>query len=463
MAVRLAKEGGGMGRLIAFCVLAACGSSAAAAVDPNAVFIVVNANEPKSRELAEHYCKLRTVPTGNIIPLDLPVREEISRADYDAKLLVPLRTALEPHRFRVQVVLTTFGIPLRVGPQASTDAELKELAGCQADLEVKRKAAEVAKRVVDGVEQEIKNLNLPMPNESLEKQKKELAELQKLVRELEDRERQLKHSESEAAVDSELMQIWWPDYPKSRWVANPWHWQFPADLRRRFPPTVMTCRIDGPTVEIAKRIVTDAIWVEEQGGLRGRGYFDARGFKYDATADPTGTGPGGYDESMREAAKLLEQFAKIPTTLDNFDFVFDPGMCPDCALYCGWYSVRKYVPAFKFNRGAVAWHLASFEMLSLKNPDTQWCGNLLRDGACVTLGPVAEPYTVAFPKPAEFFGLLATGEFPLVECYARTLPISSWMMCLVGDPLYNPYKAVKPIKANQLFVSPRGSRFFISP
>jgi hypothetical protein len=81
----------------------------------------------------------------------------------------------------------------------------------------------------------------------------------------------------------------------------------------------------------------------------------------------------------------------------------------------------------------------------------------------VTLGPVAEPYTVAFPKPAEFFGLLATGEFPLVECYARTLPISSWMMCLVGDPLYNPYKAVKPIKANQLFVSPKGSRFFISP
>lgn len=62
-------------------------------------------------------------------------------------------------------------------------------------------------------------------------------------------------------------------------------------------------------------------------------------------------------------------------------------------------------------------------------------------------GPVTEPFTLGFPKPAEFFGFLVTGECTLVECYARTLNVTSWMCTLIGDPLYNPYKASPRIKS----------------
>jgi hypothetical protein len=55
------------------------------------------------------------------------------------------------------------------------------------------------------------------------------------------------------------------------------------------------------------------------------------------------------------------------------------------------------------------------------------------------MGPVEEPYLTAFPLPTDFFGLLLTGRYSLVECYYLTTPKVSWMMTLIGDPLYRPF------------------------
>ena len=129
---------------------------------------------------------------------------------------------------------------------------------------------------------------------------------------------------------------------------------------------------------------------------------------------------------------------------------------PRKLLYCGWYALQNYRPCCKFVPGAVAWHLASLEMTTLRAPGKQWAGNLLRDGAAATIGPVAEPYTVGFPRPEEFFGFLVTGEYTLVECYARTTLLTSWTMCLVGDPLYNPYAKTPKLKSWEVLPSPLG-------
>src|SRR5947209_14622292 len=103
-------------------------------------------------------------------------------------------------------------------------------------------------------------------------------------------------------------------------------------------------------------------------------------------------------------ARLLEKEAKLPVTLDDKPALFPPKSCPDCALYCGWYSLANYVDAFTFAPGAVAYHIASSEAVSLRNPRSKlWCVNLLQRGVVATLGPVTEPYTLGFPKPAEFF------------------------------------------------------------
>ena len=139
--------------------------------------------------------------------------------------------------------------------------------------------------------------------------------------------------------------------------------------------------------------------------------------------------------------KGIEEQTDLEVVLDTSPELFQAGKCPDAALYCGWYSLAKYIDAFDWKPGAVAYHLASGEARTLRNPESQaWCKKMLEDGVCATMGPVAEPYLSSFPRPNEFFALLVKGELTLVECYARTSPFNSWMMTLIGDPLYLPFK-----------------------
>jgi uncharacterized protein (TIGR03790 family) len=265
------------------------------------------------------------------------------------------------------------------------------------------------------------------------------------------------HAESEACVDSELSLLWWDNYDLRRWQLNMLYFQVTDTLREGKPPVLMVSRLDGPTVAIAKRLVDDAVAVEKK-GLEGKVYFDARGIRFDPASD-TGHGYGGYDESLREAAKLL-QGAKMDVTLDDKPELFKSGACTDCALYCGWYSLANYVDCCKFVQGSVAYHIASSEAVSLRNAKSKlWCKCMLEDGVCATLGPVAEPYTIGFPKPAEFFGFLVTGKYTLVECYYKTALFNSWMTVLVGDPLYNPYAKNPKLKPEDVKPSPVGGKF----
>jgi uncharacterized protein (TIGR03790 family) len=127
--------------------------------------------------------------------------------------------------------------------------------------------------------------------------------------------------------------------------------------------------------------------------------------------------------------------------IDEKPEVLPPNSYDNVALYVGWYSVHNYVPCCKFNPGAVGFHIASYELITLRGPgDNGWVRGLLNDGVVGTLGPVAEPYLGTFPHPDEYFPLLLTGKLTLAEVYWRTTPAVSWMMACIGDPLYNPYK-----------------------
>ena len=130
----------------------------------------------------------------------------------------------------------------------------------------------------------------------------------------------------------------------------------------------------------------------------------------------------------------------MPVREDRTRELFPVGACPRTAIYCGWYSVKKYVDAFDFVDGAIGYHIASFEAVSLRDPNSsQWCPAMLKDGITATLGPVAEPYLHAFPEPKAFFQELFNGSC-LVEAYYRTKPFNSWQLVLIGDPLYRPFK-----------------------
>ena len=198
---------------------------------------------------------------------------------------------------------------------------------------------------------------------------------------------------------------------------------------------MMVSRLDGPDKKIAKALVDKAIAAEKK-GLKGNAFFDSR-FGPDNNSSSQ---YAEYDISIQKAAQVVRQKTDMKVTEEQSSKLFQPGDCPDTALYCGWYSLKKYIDAFDFVDGAVGYHIASFEAIDLRSQRSkQWCPAMLTDGITATIGPVAEPYLHAFPKPEHFFAELIKGRC-LVEAYYKTKPFNSWQMLLVGDPLYKPFK-----------------------
>jgi uncharacterized protein (TIGR03790 family) len=429
------------------------------ALGPEDVYLLINQNVPESREIAEHYCAKRGVPRDHILSFDPPATEDVSRGVYEERLAVPLRKQLQDRRDKVKVLLSIYGIPLRVGPVSPSAEEKAELDKVRKEIEPLRKQHHDLQETIKELTEKAKKAPKGAESRELETRKKERTPLEAKLNALDQRVRWLSHSESSAAVDSELALLWHSDFDLRRWQLNLLYWQVPEDIRKDKPPVVMTARLDGPSVALVKELINRAVEVEAR-GLQGKVYVDAKGNRYDPKQDPAGFGYGGYDESLREMAKLLDKEAKLPVTLDDKPELFAVGSCTDCALYCGWYSLAKFVDCCRFVPGAVAYHIASSEAVSLRNPKaTYWCKNLLEKGAVATLGPVAEPYTIGFPKPAEFFGFLAPGKYTLVECYWRTEVLASWMTVLVGDPLYNPYAKNPRLKPELVKPSPAGGTF----
>lgn len=431
--------------------------SPCAALEPGEVFLLVNKNVPESKAVAEHYCQKRKVPTDHILAFDLPAGEDISRQDYNIKLVEPLRKVLKDKKDKAKVLLSIYGVPLRVGTQDPTAEEKAELAKINPQIAGFQEQIQKLQKEIESLEAKVKDKPKGPEADQLQEKRKERDALQGKSKPLEARRNHLSYAESQACVDSELSQLWWEPYELRRWQVNLLYFQVPDNARKN-KPVVMISRLDGPTPAIAKGLVDKAMEAEVK-GLIGKVYVDARGIKYDPKSGDTGHGYGGYDESLREMAGLLEK-AKLPVVLDDKGELFKPGSCPECALYCGWYSLANYVDCCKFVPGAVAYHIASSEAVSLRNPGTKlWCKCMLENGVTATLGPVAEPYTIGFPKPAEFFGCLVTGKYTLVECYYRTALLSSWMTVLVGDPLYNPFGKKPVLEEDKVKPSPAGGRF----
>jgi uncharacterized protein (TIGR03790 family) len=232
-----------------------------------------------------------------------------------------------------------------------------------------------------------------------------------------------------------------------RWQPNYLRASYDNSQLRQAYRTLMVSRLDAPTFELAKGLVDKALEAEAA-GLAGKAYIDGRGM---GQLDQAPAAPGSfadYDRALLILAKALEEQTTIETVVNTSPALFKAGECPDAALYCGWYSLGKYVDAFDWQIGAVGYHLASSEAATLHDAASQvWCKKMLEDGVTATMGPVYEPYLASFPRPEEFFGLLVQGELTLAECYWRSLPFTSWMQTLIGDPLYRPYKNHQVLKS----------------
>ena len=268
----------------------------------------------------------------------------------------------------------------------------------------------------------------------------------------------LQPAETESCFDNELALVMAEqDYPRGRWVINPMNIEL-FEQRKGWPTiprTILVTRLDGPTEPLVERMIETGIETEKQ-GLKGKMYLDARGL----TSGPYSV----FDVQLRELARWMKEHSALPVVLDDKPALFEAKDCPEAALYCGWYSLRNYQDSCQWVKGGVGYHVASGEMISLRDhpgkadespaPEKGWVANLLKHGYCGTLGPTAEPYLSSFPNPAHFFPLLLCGEFTQGEVWEVTAPMLSWRTGYVGDPLYNPFKADPAVKVEAIRTDP---------
>jgi len=387
------------------------GGRAAFALDPNQILVVANTEQAASVKLARYYCQARGIPSGNVLPVMLgaQLRDSISRADYDKRLAGPIRRTFATRKdlANIECLVTTYGVPFKVGPR-------EPLGGFDAQLAKLRQTLQEEKDAIAQLEQ--KGETDPRVRQE------HLFRVTQLQMDID----RISGTQTDASVDSELALVLRSAYELYRWQPNLLRTAGPHPYK-----TLMICRLDGPSYDIAKGLIDKAIAAEKT-GLSGNACIDSRGLSGQDLYSR-------YDQSLRDLAVLTRLATTLTIQEEQTGALFQPGSCPQTALYCGWYSVGKYVDAFDFVEGAVGFHIASYEAASLHDPNsTKWCPAMLKDGIAATLGPVNEPYLHAFPDPRAFFGALFDGHC-LVEAYYLTQPLNSWQMLLIGDPLYTPF------------------------
>jgi len=398
---------------------------------PREVLVIANRASAASMDLARYYMEKRGIPKANLFTIDYgeyektdPLDENpawLSHSDFRSRVVIPLKKFLEDSALRNKILcfVTTFDTPYRVGGFELTESERSDPRA-----QAQNTPAE------------------PRPN----KQDKAFRQ-------------------ANASFDSELAWLYRQDMDKEglseyqhkclylNCSENPFlgssvHFREFRKHQLDGPGgdlMYMVARLDGPSVEIAKGLVDKAIQAEDK-GVRGKGYFDAKG--PGKTRDGYNLGDWWIHQACIETRR-----AGFEAVLDTRGSLFGPGDCPDALFYWGWYKVFDYTDCFNgaLAPGAIACHIASFEAANLRRSGDKdghgpWCNGLLRAGATVTIGPVSEPYLTAFPHTEKFFPLLYEG-WTVAEAYWSAIPHVSWMMVLIGDPLYAPFAGKNKLAA----------------
>jgi len=405
---------------ISLLILACC--NIGFALEPNEILVIANSDIAASVRLAKHYCSKRGVPKDNILALSLgtTLNETISRDDYEKKLAEPIRKKLYSSEstgktwlYPIRCLVTTYGVPFKVDGRGL-------LKGKEEELKQLQKLKEQAKQTLE----QLKQSGASDSSAEMKDTKRKLAQLQPKID-------YIIGKETGASVDSELSIVLFGEYELYRWQPN----MLKTDMPGLGFQTLMVSRLDGPSFEIAQGLVDKAI-AAEQNGLRGVAYIDWRSL----ADDKKPYSPGQFDQSLRDLVSMIKRQTQMSVVEEDTNELFGLEQCPSAAIYCGWYSLKKYVDAFDFVDGAIGYHISSLEAVDLRDPNSsQWCPAMLADGVTATLGAVAEPYLHSFPEPKAFFAELLAGHC-LAEAYYRTKPFNSWQLVLIGDPLYRPFK-----------------------
>ncbi len=359
---------------------ASCAMSLFAMIPPESVAILYNTKTPESAKLAETYREARHIPKENLIGLEMPEASDISREDFEKKILQPLRAEFDkrglwkrqkdisgmigPVSNKIHVLVLMKGTPLRIAPQAIA-----------------------------------KPKNHPVDDHN------------------------------EASVDSELAMFGIEGMHINGVLKNKFFQSEKSIMDVNLPFLTLTARIDAASWTTCERMIRDAIETEKT-GLWGRAYVDV------ANKFPEG-------DRWLEGIVQANTKAGIPTVVDRFNETL-PKNYPmtDPSLYYGWYdwnvSGPFLNPKFKFRQGAVALHIHSFSAEQLIDANKNWSAPLLERGAAVTVGNVYEPY-LGITHHFDIVHQRLLDGFTWVEACWAGMPATSWQSVTLGDPLYRPF------------------------
>jgi uncharacterized protein (TIGR03790 family) len=355
------------------------------------VIILANSRQPESVRLAEFYAEKRAVPVANIIALPLPEAESITWREFIDQVYQPLQDELH-----------------RRGWLEGTGSSLLDRLG-------RRRFAFLGNRisylvVCRGVPLRIYNDPTLI----------EAPAGRKIAGEL---------NKNEAAVDSELSLLGQSGYEITAMLPN-------SLFSNEGPPTfdagmvVKVARLDGPTWESVRHLVTSALEAERT-GLLGRYYIDLKGPHADGDK---------WLEATRAQLQVLGFEGDTEPTAATFGVAarFDAPV-----FYFGWYANNLGGAfgreGFAFPPGAIALHIHSFSAPTLHNTVSGWCGPFVARGVAATVGNVFEPYLGFTHRPDLLLQALSRGS-NFGDAVYYSLPVLGWQAIAIGDPLYRPFK-----------------------
>ena len=355
------------------------------------VVILANSRQPESVRLAEFYAEKRAVPTANIIALPLPEAESITWREFIDQVYQPVQDEIYQ---RGWIEGTSSSLLDRLGRRryAFTGNRISYLVVCR------------------GVPLRIYNDPTLLEEKAGRNIKAEL-------------------NKNEAAVDAELSLLAQSGYEITAMLPNPlFHNDRPPSLDADM--VVKVTRLDGPTWDSARHLVTSALEAERT-GLLGRYYVDLKGPVPEGDLWLAATEKQllelGFDGDTESTGATIDAAARFDAPV----------------LYFGWYAGNLNGPfaraGFAFPPGAVALHIHSFSAPTLHSDTAGWCGPLVARGVTATVGNVFEPYLGYTHRPNFLLHALSQGKnFGDAVYYA--LPALSWQAVAIGDPLYRPFK-----------------------
>lgn len=369
------------------------------------VYVVANAADAESIEIAEYYMKRRGVPAENLIAFAMPSAETISWSDFAESVHAPILHELcarslvdgELSEQRDSVGRRVLKMPKNFNPERARAGEkIAYLVLCR------------------GVPLRIRNEEKFLPPLPPKKEGKPAPTRAPLETNC-------------ASVDAELALIALPNTPVNGAMKNPFFKNAGAGLPKNL--FLKVARLDGITAADAKALVDNAIRAETH-GLMGRAYIDSGG--------PFKQG----DDWLAAAEKIVRGLGFDISTERSRALMSGTNRYDAPVFYFGWYTQNVggffLDPRFRFPAGACAIHIHSFSATSMRST-TAWTPALVARGVTATVGNVFEPYLGFSHHPHYFAEALASG-MSAGDAAAFANPALSWQTIFVGDPLYRPLK-----------------------